>query len=150
VYDYDEIFGDDLIGTSILDLEDRYFSMEWMSLTDKPVEYRQIYHESSSISQGNIKCWLEVIPIKDVPQHTLWDITEKPAEEIEVRIAVLNCLDVEIMDMEGTSDVFFKGYFDSKEDVQETDCHYRNQDGKPDFQYRLVYRIKHPRKDYKF
>ena len=50
VFDYDEIFGDDLIGTTILDLEDRYFSLEWQSLQDKPVEYRQIYHQSSSIS----------------------------------------------------------------------------------------------------
>lgn len=54
------------------------------------------------------------------------------------------------MDWEGTSDVFFRGFFDSKEDVQETDTHYRNQDGKPDFQYRLVYRLEVPRKDYKF
>ena len=54
------------------------------------------------------------------------------------------------MDYEGTSDVFCRGYFDSKEDVQETDTHYRCQDGKPDFQYRLVYRIGIPRKDYKF
>jgi hypothetical protein len=29
VWDYDMIFGDDLIGTSIVDLEDRYFNMEW-------------------------------------------------------------------------------------------------------------------------
>ena len=38
-----------------------------------------------------------------------------------------------MMDIEGTSDVFCSGYFDSSEDVQETDTHYRNQDGKPDF-----------------
>jgi hypothetical protein len=29
IYDYDEIFGDDIIGETVLDLEDRYFSMEW-------------------------------------------------------------------------------------------------------------------------
>lgn len=29
VWDYDDIFGDDLIGTTIVDLEDRYFSLEW-------------------------------------------------------------------------------------------------------------------------
>lgn len=29
VWDYDMIFGDDLIGTSIVDLEDRFFNMEW-------------------------------------------------------------------------------------------------------------------------
>jgi Ca2+-dependent lipid-binding protein len=56
------------------------------------------------------------------------------------------------MDFEGTSDVFCRGFFDSKEDVQETDTHYRNQDGKPDFQYRLIYKMQYPRKnnDYKF
>jgi len=32
VWDYDDIFGDDLIGTTIVDLEDRYFSIEWQSL----------------------------------------------------------------------------------------------------------------------
>jgi hypothetical protein len=46
-----------------------------------------------------------------------------------------------MMDFEGTSDVFCRGFFDSKEDVQETDTHYRNQDGKPDFQYRLIYKM---------
>jgi len=63
---------------------------------------------------------------------------------------VFNAEDMKIMDWEGTSDVYFRGFFDSKEDAQETDTHYRNQDGKPDFQYRLVYRIQVPRKDYKF
>lgn len=150
VYDYDEIFGDDLIGTTIVDLEDRYFSMEWQSLEEKPVEYRQIYHESTSISQGVVKCWVEVCPVSMMQNVKLWEIAEKPPEEFEVRICVLNCMDIKIMDMEGTSDVFFRGFFDSKEEVQETDTHYRNQDGKPDFQYRLVYRIKVPRKDYKF
>lgn len=85
------------------------------------------------------------------PSHfKLYDISDKPPETFEVRICVFNAVEMKIMDWEGTSDVFFRGFFDSKEDVQETDCHYRNQDGKPDFQYRLVYRLQVPRKDYKF
>jgi hypothetical protein len=28
-FDYDDLFGDDLIGTTIVDLDDRYFSPEW-------------------------------------------------------------------------------------------------------------------------
>jgi len=63
---------------------------------------------------------------------------------------VLNSKGIPIMDKEGTTDCFFKGYFDSKEEVQETDCHYRCMDGNPDFQYRMVFDIKAPRKDYKF
>ena len=146
VYDYDEIFGDDLIGTTILDLEDRYFSLEWLQLEEKPIEYRQLYHESSSISQGVVKCWLEINPIEELSKQKTWDISAQPPEEFEIRIAVFNAVDIPMMDVEGTSDVFFKGFFDSKQDVQETDTHYRNQDGKPDFQFRMVYRkkITHP------
>jgi len=49
VWDYDMIFGDELIGTTNVDLEDRFFSIEWQSLADKPIEYRQLYHPSSAL-----------------------------------------------------------------------------------------------------
>ena len=106
------------------------------------MEYRQIYHQSSSQEQGAVKCWVEINPTALDPGAVKeWDISDKPPELFEVRICVFNAEDVEMMDFEGTSDVYFRGFFDSKEDVQETDTHFRNQDGKPDFQYRLVYRL---------
>ena len=40
VWDYDDVFGDDLIGSTSIDLEDRYFTIEWQSMHDKPIEYR--------------------------------------------------------------------------------------------------------------
>lgn len=58
--DYDDLFGDDLIGTTIVDLEDRYFLPEWRCISNKPVEYRQIFHPSSGVSQGVIKMWVEI------------------------------------------------------------------------------------------
>jgi hypothetical protein len=86
------------------------------------------------MEQGQVKCWVEInsttIPPADIK---LWDISEKPAEWFEVRIVVFNAVDMKIMDWEGTSDVFFRSFFDTKEEVQETDTHFRNQDGKPDF-----------------
>lgn len=50
VWDYDMVFGDELVGTTMVDLEDRYFSVEWNALHDKPIEYRQLYHPSSQMS----------------------------------------------------------------------------------------------------
>mmetsp|Transcript_21809 Transcript_21809/g.16160 ORF Transcript_21809/g.16160 Transcript_21809/m.16160 type:complete len:131 (+) Transcript_21809:1660-2052(+) len=50
VMDYDLIFGDEAIGQTSVDLEDRFFSVEWQSIKNKPVEYRQLYHPSSSVS----------------------------------------------------------------------------------------------------
>jgi hypothetical protein len=40
VMDYDDLFSDDLIGETKIDLEDRFFSPEWQSIKDKPIEYR--------------------------------------------------------------------------------------------------------------
>lgn len=40
MYDWDLIFGDELIGSNFIDLEDRFFSPEWQSVPNKPIEYR--------------------------------------------------------------------------------------------------------------
>ena len=49
-YDYDDLFGDDLIGETIIDLDDRFFSPEWQSIRYKPVEFRQLMHSSTTAS----------------------------------------------------------------------------------------------------
>ena len=49
-WDYDTFFGNDLIGITKFDLDDRYFSKEWSSLSNKPVEYRNLLVPTSSIS----------------------------------------------------------------------------------------------------
>jgi len=151
VMDYDMVFGDDLIGVTNVDLEDRYFSIEWNGLKDKPIEYRELYHESTSISQGTLKMWVEINPMQAAPGAVRdWDIAPKPPTDLELRVCVLNCKEIPMMDVEGTVDAFCRGFFDTKEEVQETDTHFRCQDGKPDFEYRLVYQLQYPRKQYKY
>ena len=102
------------------------------------------------MSQGVIKTWIEIITANAEPGSIKeWDISPKPPEEFQVRVCVLNCEDVETMDFEGTTDAFCRGYFDNK-DVQETETHFRCTDGRPDFQYRLIYKVQVPRKDYRY
>ena len=138
-----------MIGESMLDVEDRYFNLEWVNLDEKPIEYRQIYHPSSSISQGVVKMWMEIIPADRKELVKEWDITLKPPTFYEVRICVLNCKDIP-MDSTCMCDPYFRGYFDSAEEEQETDTHFRCSDGKPDYQYRLIFKMALPRKDFKF
>ena len=150
IMDYDDLFGDDLIGTTWIDIEDRYFLAEWRALADKPVEYRQLYHPSSAVSQGVVKCWVEINPTKVKPEDVepIYDIRKKPAEEFEVRLVIWDTKEIKMMDDEGTSDVFIKAFFDSK-NALESDCHYRCQTGKASFNYRLLFKEKYPRKDYR-
>lgn len=61
--------------------------------------------------------WVEINPIATIKDVKVWDISEKPPMEFEVRICVFNAKDIPMMDAEGTSDVFFRTFFDSKEEV---------------------------------
>lgn len=49
-YDYDLFFGDDLIGVTKLDLDDRFFNKEWCGIENKPIEYRDLTHQTSTLS----------------------------------------------------------------------------------------------------
>jgi Ca2+-dependent lipid-binding protein len=94
--------------------------------------------------------WVEILPARVAPEdeEPIWDIQKKPPQEFEVRLVVWDTVDIKMMDWEGTSDVFIRSFFDNN-NALETDCHYRCQDGKASFNYRLLFRESLPRKDYR-
>ena len=148
-WDADLLFGDDLIGSTDIDLEDRYFSSDFKSLQHKPIEYRRLSHPSTDMSQGTVVMWTEINE-QFAPQETcpVWDISKKPTEDFEVRVVVWDTEELKMMDCEGTTDGFIRCFFESDQS-KDTDTHFRNQDGKCSWNYRLLYPFTYPAKNYK-
>ena len=73
----------------------------------------------------------------------VWDLETEPTKHFEVRLAIYGCTGVPMEDWEGTSDAFIKAFI-GDDDKQETDTHYRNTNGKPSFNYRLLFDVTTP------
>lgn len=146
--DYDDLFGDDLIGRTQVDLEDRFFLAEWQALKNVPVETRSLYHPCSALPQGTLKMWVEINPQEVKPpfiEKKIWDISPKPPIDLQMRVCIFDTKEIKMMDAEGTSDVYIRAFFDSRRDALETDTHYRCQTGKASFNYRLNFKTEYPR-----
>jgi hypothetical protein len=82
LWDYDDLFGDDLIGKTVIDMDERQFCQNWRQIQHKPIEYRELYHASSSMSQGSVICWLDIEESsKKKGASSIWDITPEPIKD---------------------------------------------------------------------
>jgi hypothetical protein len=147
-WDYDDLFGDDLIGKSIIDLDDRFFSPEWRAIENKPIEYRELYHPSTSLAQGTVLCWLDICEQSKsrqgaAGQQKVWDIQPEPKKDYQLRLSVFGTQNVPMEDVEGTSDVFVKAFI-NENDKKETDTHWRCTDGQASFNYRMLFDFQSP------
>ena len=95
--------------------------------------------------------WAEINEAYAPPEAApVWDISKKPTEDYELRVVVWKTEDLEMMDAEGTTDGFIRCFFESDE-AKDTDTHFRNQDGKCSWNYRLLFPFTYPtpNKNYK-
>ena len=148
-WDYDLLFGDDFIGETTVDMEDRHFSSDFKSIPMKPIEHRKLTHPSTQMSQGTCVMWTEINEMYAPPETApIWDISKKPSEDYEVRVVIWSSEELKMMDAEGTTDGFVRCFFNS-DDRKDTDTHFRNQDGKCFWNYRLLFPFTYPSKNYK-
>ena len=144
VWDYNPIFKDELIGTTSIDLEDRYFNNDWQQLKFKPIETRPLIHPDITGQQGNILLWVEIFDKKDSINMTPWQIAPEPVSKLELRLVVWETEEMRMMDVEDTSDIYVTAFVDQKE-KQSTDVHYRCQTGNASFNWRIVLPLEVPR-----
>ena len=143
VWDWEAILSDSLIGYTTIDLEDRYFNDDWQKMIHKPVEVRPLLNPDLSGPQGQVFMWLEMFKAQDKSKQHIWKISPEPITEFEVRFIVWETEDMEMMDIEGTSDIYVIGYIEQKE-RQKTDVHYRCQTGNASFNWRMLLPLKLP------
>ena len=143
VWDWDEILSDDLIGATVIDLEDRYYNDDWQKMKHKPVEVRPLLHPDLNGAQGQLYMWLEMFEATEKAAHLPWKIDPEPICELQVRFIVWETEEMEMMDVEDTSDIYVIGYIDQKE-MQKTDIHFRCQTGMASFNWRMLLPLKLP------
>jgi hypothetical protein len=78
LYDYDDIFPNELIGTTVIDIEDRYYDSNWRNLKHKPIELRSIRDPDLPEEQAQLLMWLEVYDKSKRSEVPIWDITPPP------------------------------------------------------------------------
>lgn len=78
VWDYDLFEANDFIGKTTIDIENRFFSKRFRKLTDIPIETRPLMHPSSSIKQGMIRTFIEIIPSNEASKKPPREIAAKP------------------------------------------------------------------------
>ena len=80
---------DDLIGETVIDIEDRWYSSRWRSLNYIPIETRELFHPSSRIAQGKVRLWLEIIPndiLKNIPKDPAKDASKNALKNIPMDV----------------------------------------------------------------
>jgi len=147
VLDHDNLFSDELIGETSIDIEDRYFDNRWQTLENKPIEVRSLYHPDYEKSQGEVIMWLEMFEKNEEIKMEPWNIEPEPISKLQMRLIIYETYDMENMDVEDTSDIYVTAYINPKEKFQ-TDVHYRCSNGQASFNWRMLMPIELPRNNY--
>eukprot|EP00753_Platysulcus_tardus_P013875 PLAT3886.1.p1 GENE.PLAT3886.1~~PLAT3886.1.p1 ORF type:complete len:1326 (-),score=569.73 PLAT3886.1:111-4088(-) len=144
---------DDLIGSTTIDLEARWFHPWWAAVAKKrdlPKEFRTLRAPSSRLPQGKLEMWLEMYTpdaFMKIPQEPLYP--PKP-EDWELRLVVWSARKVPLVD--GASvDIFVSGEMNPSGELAgetrlSTDVHNGSRDGKGDFNFRMKFPLTLPAK----
>lgn len=154
VWDF-TLLSERLIGGTTIDLEDRLFSKEWLSMQMDgalPREIRPLRNPGNANNQGFITCKVEILEKKFATANPMVPIDPPTYDMFELRVIVWDAVDVKAKDEAffgggGTSDVFVtvQPIGSQPYNMQKTDVHWRSP-GDAEFNWRMVWPIALPEK----
>jgi len=154
VWDY-QLLSENLLGKTVIDLEDRYFSEKWRSkqMSDElPKETRPLIHPGSPDARGFIVCKVEILDRKNAIAQPMLPIEPPTTDMFELRVIVWDAVDVKARDESwfgggGTSDVFIAVTPIGNQPyvMRRTDTH-NNSPGDAEFNWRMVWQMALPEK----
>ncbi|UIZ28727.1 hypothetical protein KXD40_009391 [Peronospora effusa] len=145
--------GDDFVGATLIDLEDRWFDAKWQELGGsmdrterrKPLEVRPLFAPSSTLPQGSLRLWVDILTGAEMNVVKPLDISLPPPQMFEVRVIVYKAKNVTAGDFSDLSDLFVKCWFQNHDDrSQSTDTHWRARHGRASFNWRMKFDVKLP------
>jgi len=145
IWDWDGI-GDDLVGKTEIDIEDRWFSKVWRRLKIKPLEERTLHNPRSAASFGKLRLWVDLCTKDEARDSAMTDISLPPKQMYEFRLIMWKAKDVVIKDeLTDQNDlrVTVKVTVDEKL-KQETDTHWRAKFGKGSWNWRCIFDLSLP------
>ncbi|KAL4431869.1 hypothetical protein ABPG74_012681 [Tetrahymena malaccensis] len=141
----DVIGSDEMIGKTVIDMENRLFTGKWLQYQRKPFENRNIFPEDEAVSKGNLEMWVELIPKSVIKQMPPLPITKPPKYEFEIRVIVWETKDCVFKDeAEKCNDVYVRiGLQNKPDEYQDTDVHWRCRSN-GFFNWRMKFRQSYP------
>lgn len=154
VWDHDLVI-DDLIGTTTVDLEDRWFHKDWQRIGQdhpklkeaggclKPIEYRHLYTPKRSTSQGFVQLWIDILTAQQAAILPPIRIEPPAPKKFEVRVIVWRAENIIDKDQSEINDYFVKAWMEGGK-TETTDVHWRCSNGKPCWNWRFKLPVEYP------
>ena len=141
------IFSDELIGETYIDLEKRYFHSDYQMKLNKtsfsqiPIENRTLY--KNGVSRGAIRMLVEVFPKSKDVDFPKTNIERNETNVYQLRIVIWNVDNVPTIN-KGKVDIQITASLQDPNVPEKTDVHYNSTNGHGEFNWRLIFNVEYP------